>query len=73
MVSDVPVKLEYYKVIKRDHRKMHPCHFNEGVQCPVKRCYECGWNPKVAAIRMEEILEKMRAQEETEQEDTNGD
>lgn len=65
MVSDVPVKLEYYKIPKRDHRKMHDCHFNEGCQCPIKKCYECGWNPKVAAMRLAEILEKMGIKEET--------
>jgi hypothetical protein len=29
------------------------------VECERKQCEKCGWNPEVAAARLEAIIEKM--------------
>ena len=57
------MKLEYYKVVKRDHRKMHDCRFNEGCRCAVQQCWRCGWNPVVAACRQRKILKALGIKE----------
>lgn len=47
-------KLEYVKVAS--YQKPTMCRYNEGCRCLVRNCYNCGWNPKVAKLRMEKLL-----------------
>lgn len=53
------MELEYYKVVKSDHRKMQDCRFNEGCRCADRHCWKCGWNPVVAAHRRRKILAEL--------------
>lgn len=37
------------------------CRYNHGVGCTEKtECYHCGWNPVIAAKRMEKIRRKLK-------------
>jgi hypothetical protein len=39
---------------KREGDEMNGCPFNSGLICEIpNKCYSCGWNPKVDAIRRE--------------------
>ena len=40
----------------RRHGKGDPCPYNEGVECGIKNCAACGWNPTVSQDRMKKIL-----------------
>ncbi len=35
--------------------KIGRCGFNENVLCTKTKCHECGWHPKVAEMRKQEI------------------
>ena len=63
MLSDVPVKLEYYPVVKQyvNGQQMIECPHNDGCWCDKRnaKCWDCGWNPKVAEKRMAKILAKL--------------
>jgi hypothetical protein len=52
------ITLEYVKVAH--YTKDTSCPHNEGLTCREKNCYHCGWNPKVAAWRLEKIVEKRK-------------
>ena len=41
-------------------RSPNECLMNEGVICKKRNCENCGWNPKVARKRKEDILERLR-------------
>lgn len=45
------------------YEKFTPCKNNENVHCPYeeRRCDKCGWNPKVAAARLDKIRKKKGA------------
>ena len=47
------MKLEYVKVAK--YIKPTVCKYNEGCRCTTRDCYNCGWNPIVAKMRIEKI------------------
>ena len=47
------MKLEYVKVAH--YEKDRNCPYTDAVVCDKKKCYKCGWNPKVAQARMEKI------------------
>ena len=51
------IKLEYVKVASYE-KKPVVCQYNEGCQCTVKSCYNCGWNPVVAKMRLDKLQEK---------------
>lgn len=38
------------------------CQFNEEIICDSAECYHCGWDPKVAKKRAEEVREMMNRQ-----------
>ena len=48
------MKLEYVKVTKYD-RKPTVCPHNSACRCTVKDCYNCGWNPVVAKMRIKNL------------------
>ena len=50
------MQLQYVKVAH--YERDCSCPHNKEVICNAKDCYHCGWNPKVAEIRMEKILQK---------------
>lgn len=52
--------LEYVKV-QHYERVLKPCPYNDGCRCDQyqrKKCYRCGWNPKVAQRRFDKLLGK---------------
>lgn len=51
------MKLEYVKVA--NYKKDFSCPHNSGVRCDEKMCYNCGWNPTVAKLRLEKIRQKL--------------
>ena len=51
------IKLEYVKTASYE-KKSTVCKYNEGCQCAVKNCYNCGWNPVVAKMRLDKIQGK---------------
>ena len=50
----MPIKLEYVKVA--NYTKEIVCPHNDACRCTARNCSRCGWNPKVAKMRMEKIL-----------------
>ena len=51
------MELEYIKndpdwKAKKKAQKNTDCPYNEGLICEKKECWRCGWNPKVAEVRM---------------------
>jgi hypothetical protein len=50
------IKLEYVKV--SNYKKYTGCPYNDALQCTVKNCNCCGWNPKVAKLRLNKFLRK---------------
>ena len=44
---------------KRDEEGIFVCRYNEGCHCELPECGCCGWNPKVARIRLRDWLEEM--------------
>jgi hypothetical protein len=48
------IKLEYVPVA--NYTKETVCPHNAACRCTVQNCFRCGWNPKVAKMRMEKIL-----------------
>ena len=49
----MPIKLEYVKVAS--YTKQTVCHNNDAVRCDAKNCYNCGWNPVVAKMRLDKF------------------
>lgn len=54
------MELEYIKVEKQDKKYGYDCPYNEGCRCPKPDCYSCGWNPIVAKMRMDKIMEVLQ-------------
>lgn len=52
------MQLEYIKVEKQKKPRSYDCRYNEGCRCTYKKCYSCGWNPKVAEIRKARLQNK---------------
>ena len=50
------MKLEYVKVA--NYIKPTVCPHNDACRCTERNCYKCGWNPKVAQMRMDKVLKK---------------
>ena len=50
------MKLEYVKVAS--YIKPTVCPHNSACRCTEHNCYNCGWNPKVAKMRLDKILNK---------------
>lgn len=40
----------------RKNGKGDPCPYNEGVECGIKNCAACGWNPTVSQDRLNKFL-----------------
>lgn len=38
--------------------KRHTCRFNKMVDCESRMCWQCGWNPNVASIRIKDWLRR---------------
>ena len=54
------MELKYYKVDPNYHKeRQFICPHNNGVQCSVKNCINCGWHPNVAKYRLEKIRKAM--------------
>ena len=45
---------------KRKPKPVKQCPHNTACQCSDMKCDRCGWNPKVAQMRSEEILKKRK-------------
>lgn len=56
------MKLEYVKVAKyaKYDRKPTVCPHNDACRCENQDCYNCGWNPKVAKMRIEKLKKGMQ-------------
>ena len=54
------MELKYYKVEKQAKPYSYDCPYNEGCSCTTKDCYNCGWNPIVAKIRMAKLMHGSR-------------
>lgn len=52
------IKLEYVKVA--NYTKQTDCPHNKELICTVKNCNRCGWNPKVAEIRLAKIKKELQ-------------
>jgi hypothetical protein len=52
------IKLEYVPVAS--YTKNKDCPHNNALECGVKNCKRCGWNPEVAKKRMDKILWKRK-------------
>lgn len=52
------MELKYVKVA--NYVKPTVCPHNDACRCEVKNCYNCGWNPKVAKMRMDKILGRVK-------------
>lgn len=57
----MPIKLEYVKCNPYKKDRSFVCPHNDACRCEVKNCYNCGWNPKVAQMRLDKILGKTEA------------
>lgn len=53
------MELVYYKTKGYRRPRFHDCPHNEGCRCDKKDCFNCGWNPKVAAYRTARIMKKL--------------
>ena len=53
------IKLEYVPVA--NYTKNKDCPYNNALECSVKNCTRCGWNPEVAQRRLDKILGKGKA------------
>jgi len=44
----------------RGETRYFTCPYNDAVDCEQgkKKCYTCGWNPAVAKVRMDKLLNK---------------
>ena len=51
------MKLEYVKVAH--YTKDKSCPHNDALVCDMRKCWCCGWNPRVAQKRSEKILDKL--------------
>ena len=53
------MKLEYVKVAS--YTKPTVCPHNNACRCHTKNCYNCGWHPTVAKMRLAKVLKKTEA------------
>ena len=49
---------------EKDSDRLWICPYAKNVGCRIRKCNECGWNPKVAKARSIEIKRKLMAVEE---------
>ena len=45
--------------MERNDNGKYSCPHNEACECDVPECHKCGWNPEVAARRLEKMKEDM--------------